>query len=200
MADLVTASSVEEAVALQERPAPMGEQLPRRESSATHPARSEATAPVHRAAQRWSSMMYPATPDDSNTTQRRDASSKGRKTRMIRVEEDDLEWDDNNLPSYEGEPFTGECIEVAADGRLLSLTTYVNGLDEGPFRAWSGDGVLVVEGTSHLGRTIGVQREWYSTGALKVERNYGEYGVLLRYQQWDEDGNLIEDWTQPTDG
>lgn len=119
---------------------------------------------------------------------------------MIRVEEDDLDWDDNNLPSHEGEPFTGESVETMPDGRLLSLTTYVEGLDEGPFRVWSGDGVLVVEGTSHLGRPVGVQREWYKNGAPKVEREYGEQGDLLRYRAWDEDGAVTEDYLKPVDG
>lgn len=119
---------------------------------------------------------------------------------MIRVEEDDLEWDDHNLPSYAGEPFTGESVERMPDGRLLSLATYVNGLDEGPFRVWSGDGVLVVEGTSHLGRPIGVQREWYLSGAPKAEREYTDHGDLLRYRAWAEDGAVTEDYVKPTDG
>ncbi|MPZ83011.1 MAG: hypothetical protein GEV28_22510 [Actinophytocola sp.] len=47
---------------------------------------------------------------------------------MVRVEEGELDWDDDNLPSNCGEPFTGECVETTADGRLLSLSTYVDGV------------------------------------------------------------------------
>jgi antitoxin component YwqK of YwqJK toxin-antitoxin module len=119
---------------------------------------------------------------------------------MLRVQEDDLEWDDNNLPSYQGEPFTGESVETMPDGRLLSLTTYVDGLDEGPFRVWSGDGVLVVEGTSRRGRPVGVSREWYPNGAPKIEREYSEQGELLRYRSWDEDGTVTEDYVRPRGG
>jgi antitoxin component YwqK of YwqJK toxin-antitoxin module len=86
------------------------------------------------------------------------------------------------------------------DGRLLSLTTYVDGLDDGPFRVWSGDGVLVVEGASRRGRPVGVSREWHKNGARKVEREYGEQGVLLRYRAWDEDGAVAEDYVRPSDG
>jgi hypothetical protein len=34
--------------------------------------------------------------------------------------------------------------EYSRDGRILSLTTYVDGLGEGTFRVWTNDGVLVV--------------------------------------------------------
>lgn len=59
---------------------------------------------------------------------------------MLRIHADDLDWDDNDLPSRDGVPFTGESVETRPDGTLLSLTTYADGLDEGPFRVWSGDG------------------------------------------------------------
>jgi antitoxin component YwqK of YwqJK toxin-antitoxin module len=119
---------------------------------------------------------------------------------MIRVNEADLDWDDDNLPWYDGEPFTGECVETAPDGRLLSLTTYENRLGEGPFRGWSNDGVLILEGTSHRNLPVGTQREWYGTGAPKYEREYGEQGRLLAYRHWDEDGNLVEDKSFPPPG
>ncbi|HEY0451513.1 hypothetical protein [Actinophytocola sp.] len=109
---------------------------------------------------------------------------------MPRVEESELDWDDDNRPYYRDEPFTGECVETAADGRLLSLSTYVDGLDEGPFHCWSGDGVLVIDGTCRRGRPVGTQREWYDSGAPKVERAYDERSTLVRMRRWAEDGTV----------
>jgi antitoxin component YwqK of YwqJK toxin-antitoxin module len=113
---------------------------------------------------------------------------------MIRVPEGDLDWDDDDLPSYQGEPFTGEAVEIAPNGQLLSLTTFVNGRPDGPHQVWGEGGVLVAEGTSRRGRPVGVQRQWYDSGAPKVESEIDENGETVRYRAWDENGNITSDW------
>jgi antitoxin component YwqK of YwqJK toxin-antitoxin module len=118
---------------------------------------------------------------------------------MIRVTEDELDWGDDDRPEHEGQPFTGECVEVASDGRLLASTSYVDGVPDGPQRVWAGD-VLIDENFRRRGHLVGIQRQWYPTGVLKLEQQYSEDSVLLRWRAWDEDGNLTEDWTKPTDG
>jgi antitoxin component YwqK of YwqJK toxin-antitoxin module len=118
---------------------------------------------------------------------------------MQRVDEDDLDWDDDNLPTYHGEPFTGESVEYGRDGALLSLATYVDGHDDGPFKAWTNAGVLVVDGQSRNGVPVGTQREFYDDGTPKVEREYSDKGELLRLKRWDEHGAVTTDETyQPT--
>lgn len=116
---------------------------------------------------------------------------------MIRVIEDDLDWDDDNLPSYQGKPFTGESVETMPDGQLLSLATYVDGFPDGPHRVWGAGGVLVGEGTSRRGRPIGVQRQWYPNGTPKVESEYAENGEMIRYRAWDKEGAITEDFVRP---
>jgi antitoxin component YwqK of YwqJK toxin-antitoxin module len=118
---------------------------------------------------------------------------------MMRVTEDELDWDDDNRPEYEGRPFTGECVEVATDGRLLSLTTYVDGVPHGPQRFWVGD-LLVGENFRRHGHLVGIQRQWHPTGTPKLEQEYSEDFVLRRYREWNEDGTLVKDWTKPGDG
>jgi antitoxin component YwqK of YwqJK toxin-antitoxin module len=114
---------------------------------------------------------------------------------VLRVDENELDWDEDNEPSYRGEPFTGESAEYAPDGRLMSLTTYVDGLADGPFQVWAKTGTLIVEGRSRLGDPVGTQREWYDNGAPKAEHIYGDGGRLLNVRNWDENGNLTLDET-----
>jgi antitoxin component YwqK of YwqJK toxin-antitoxin module len=118
---------------------------------------------------------------------------------MLRVDEDDLDWDDHNMPVCNGEPFTGESVEYGQGGRLLSLVTYVDGREDGPFRVWTNVGVLVVEGRSRHGTPVGRQREFCDDGAPKVEREYSDKGELLRLKRWNADGAVTTDETyQPT--
>lgn len=112
---------------------------------------------------------------------------------MLRVNENELDWDRDNLPWYRGEPFTGESAEYGPDGRLMSLTTYVDGQSHGPFRVWTNTGVLVVEGQSRDGSPVGTQREWYDSGALKVEYEYDAESTLRRKKEWAENGELVSD-------
>lgn len=116
---------------------------------------------------------------------------------MLRVDEDELDWDEDNLPSYRGEPFTGEAAEQGPDGRLMSLTTYVDSLPDGPFRVWTKDGVLIIEGQSHRGNPVGTQREWYDNGVPKAEREYDDEGGLRRLKRWAENGDLTSDEMYP---
>ena len=118
---------------------------------------------------------------------------------MIRVHEGDLDWDDDNYPWLHGERFTGEVVETLPDGRLLSLSTYLDGRDHGPFKAWSGTGVLVVDGTSDRGLPVS-QREWFDDGSPKAEREYDGQGILVRSRLWNSDGEVTEDYVKPADG
>jgi antitoxin component YwqK of YwqJK toxin-antitoxin module len=114
---------------------------------------------------------------------------------VLRVDEAELDWDDHDMPSYRGEPFTGEVAEYGPDRQLLSLTSYVDGRLDGPFRVWTRTGVLIVEGRSRRGDTVGTQREWYPSGTRKVERAYDDDGELRRVTRWDERGNVTSDET-----
>lgn len=113
---------------------------------------------------------------------------------MIRVTEDDLDWNELDLPAYQGEPFTGECVEFYRNGRLASLNTYVDGFPDGPQQLWTETGVLIGDGIRRHGSLVGVQRQWYDSGAPKVEQEYDDNGVMLRYRAWDEDGAITEDY------
>ncbi|MDT8910133.1 hypothetical protein [Amycolatopsis sp. PS_44_ISF1] len=116
---------------------------------------------------------------------------------MLRIDESDLEWSDDNLPYYHDQPFTGECVESMSSGALVSLVTYEDGVADGPFKHWSPAGTLTAEGASKNGKPVGVWRHWYPGGAVQSESEFDDHGNLLRRRAWAEDGTPTEEYTAP---
>lgn len=60
-----------------------------------------------------------------------------------RIDMDDPEADatgPDGLMYYRGELFTGEMVELYDDGTLFTLTTYVDGMEDGPSQGFYADG------------------------------------------------------------
>lgn len=107
---------------------------------------------------------------------------------VARVDVDDTEWDDGLFLLHDGEPFTGEVEETDADGRLLALETYRNGLADGDALRWHQNGRLRSEVVSNMGHAVGRAREWHENGQLAAEKTFDEGGRLVEVSMWDEDG------------
>lgn len=116
-------------------------------------------------------------------------------TEIVRVHVNDLvdEYPGYTFVTFQGKPFTGLGFETMDDGRTISETTYVDGAETGPYRTWYLNGQLESEGESRLNRLHGFFKEWHESGQLKAE-GLIELGTLIWRKDWDEEGNLIEDY------
>ncbi len=95
---------------------------------------------------------------------------------------------------YRGRPFTGE-VEERSGGVVISLDSYVDGLQDGPSREWYKDGTLRSEATVRKGRPVGVAREWHPNGTLASEQVFAENGLtMLQDFHWDENGQPTKTW------
>ncbi|MCP2169354.1 toxin-antitoxin system YwqK family antitoxin [Goodfellowiella coeruleoviolacea] len=112
-------------------------------------------------------------------------------TERIRVHEDDTERDIDDCVLYQGKPFTGEAIDTAEDGSLVSVYSYFMGFPDGPYQEWYTPEQLHKQGQMRDGRPVGIHREWHPNGQLAVEMEFNEHSNLLRQKKWDNQGNLV---------
>jgi antitoxin component YwqK of YwqJK toxin-antitoxin module len=114
------------------------------------------------------------------------------------IDDDDLYLAEDGSYEYQGKPFTGTARLRARNGVVVSEINYVDGLLHGLARYWYPSGEP--RGEEHFegnGRT-GPSREWYPTGQLKRETAF-EYSVRVRERQWNEAGELMEDYVLTED-
>ncbi|SFS94236.1 hypothetical protein SAMN05660874_04422 [Saccharopolyspora flava] len=109
---------------------------------------------------------------------------------MIRVNEDELDSEPYGPVLYDGERFTGEAVDLLPDGTMVSLTTYTNGLQDGPDREWYNDGTPRSEGEFHEGLPVGTHRTWAPEGNLIREIEFSEGGRIIRRRGFDATGNV----------
>ncbi|WP_344880540.1 hypothetical protein [Allokutzneria multivorans] len=105
---------------------------------------------------------------------------------------DDTIRDEFERRLYQDEPFTGEVVETAEDGFVLSLNNYRDGWEEGVQREWYYEGRLRSEYWIVGGKLFGESKEWHENGQLAVLQVWNEHGALASYQQWDEHGRPTE--------
>ncbi|MET9662628.1 hypothetical protein [Streptomyces sp. NPDC006510] len=112
----------------------------------------------------------------------------------------DLDYDDNCLAYIgdEPEPFSGLAYSTQGNAFRDAEITYVNGLRHGPCREWYGPGRLALDEVYFDDALHGSARHWHKNGQLEEEGEY-EYGVTLWEKSWDENGNLLKDYTMPED-
>ncbi|MFF3061605.1 toxin-antitoxin system YwqK family antitoxin [Streptomyces sp. NPDC057909] len=112
----------------------------------------------------------------------------------IDIDDPDVDMDPGQRVLYRGELFTGEA-EERLEGVVVSLDSYVAGVQDGPSREWYKDGTLRSEGTARMGLPVGVSKEWHPNGTLATERLFAEDGLtLLADRQWDEKGRPTKNW------
>lgn len=110
---------------------------------------------------------------------------------MQRIRDEEADATDDGLVLYEGEFYTGELAEIDSNGKLLSLSTYTGGLEDGPWMEWYPDGTKRVEGRYSNGSIVGTWKEWHSNGVLARKLVY-ENKRLTHKEKWNRNGEQIE--------
>ncbi|GAA0596786.1 hypothetical protein GCM10010174_10130 [Kutzneria viridogrisea] len=113
----------------------------------------------------------------------------------MRVNRDETEMTPGLVVVHNGQPFTGELVDVAADGTVTGLTTYRDGIEDGPQWERYPDGRPQLEGQCDYGSAVGEWREWHPNGQLSEHTVFDRWGDVRRRQRWDEDGTLTDDET-----
>lgn len=111
----------------------------------------------------------------------------------MRVPIDELDYSDQHIYLYEGQPFTGIAYEALPDGQVVAEESYVDGGLKGPSREWYPTGELKSEVYYKSGAPHGKCREWYQHGILKLECLY-EYSIIIERKEWDENGKLVKEY------
>ncbi|XKK39098.1 hypothetical protein HFP72_32635 [Nocardiopsis sp. ARC36] len=121
--------------------------------------------------------------------------SKSRENIVNRVNEEELEYDYEAYGAalFLGKPFTGEAVEKSGD-KVISLTTFAGGVEDGPKKEWYESGQLRSEGeVRHPRGAVGVWREWSESGQLTQRKEFDEKGNMISWRKWDEIGNMTKD-------
>jgi antitoxin component YwqK of YwqJK toxin-antitoxin module len=109
----------------------------------------------------------------------------------VRVNEDLFDFD-NDVRIYEGKPFTGIGFGDYFDSRLKRELPYRDGFPEGLCNEWHPNGQLQREWFAVRGRAVGKVKSWYENGKIQSIGEY-EYGVEMRYEEWDITGTKTID-------
>jgi len=115
----------------------------------------------------------------------------------VRVNEDLFDFDDD-LRLYEGKPFTGIAFGEYPNSRLKRELPHRDGFPEGLCREWHPNGQLECEWFAVRGRAVGKIKEWFENGTIQSIGEY-EYGIEMRYEQWDKTGTKTIDREIRTD-
>jgi antitoxin component YwqK of YwqJK toxin-antitoxin module len=110
-----------------------------------------------------------------------------------RVKEEHLHWDDD-VTVFNGLPFTGVAFLEYPNAVLKREAYYKDGFEEGLVREWHANGKLKREWLAVHGRAEGKVTEWHDNGMVKSVGEY-EYGVELRFGEWNEFGALVKSRT-----
>jgi hypothetical protein len=115
---------------------------------------------------------------------------------MIRVDFDEIYIDYVGRDQYwmwQDRRFTGVSVEVGVNGNIVSETTYVDGIENGPERTWHYNGQLKSEGGSRWNRPHGFFKEWYESGQLRME-GLIKLGYVVWRKEYDEEENLTTEY------
>lgn len=105
------------------------------------------------------------------------------------INDDDLGWDGDQRV-HGGTPYSGSAYLLHPDGSLALRVTYRDGFEEGICREWHPNGELKREWFAGRGRATGKIEEWHAGGKIRSVGVY-EFSAEIRYDEWDESGNLI---------
>ncbi|MEU4443634.1 hypothetical protein AB0K14_09160 [Actinosynnema sp. NPDC050801] len=112
----------------------------------------------------------------------------------MRVDESEIDWQDSGDRAYrQGKPYTGEVVEKKRDGRITSVTSYLDGVEHGQGQSWHANGRLSAEWHVDHGKPVGLYRTWYADGTPAEERHFSDDGKLLLHRKWDEQGVVVKD-------
>ncbi len=107
--------------------------------------------------------------------------------------EDGLGAGNETILCLDGHPFSGVACELDANGSCIAEQTYKDGVLHGPETTWHPNGVVASETDYVNNRIHGLSKEWYESGQPMLEGAF-EHSFAVWRKQWDEAGNLIEDY------
>jgi antitoxin component YwqK of YwqJK toxin-antitoxin module len=104
---------------------------------------------------------------------------------------DDVDWTDDLLVTYQGEPVTGEVVELDHKGRTVEVATYSAGIQDGLTRRFHPNGQVASEMWFEAGVQEGTARAWHDSGQLRWEGRF-RGGRIVAERAWTEDGQPVE--------
>ncbi|KAJ6041611.1 uncharacterized protein N7446_010508 [Penicillium canescens] len=122
------------------------------------------------------------------------ALTDGKVYLMQRVLADRIGYPGDGLYYFDGEPFSGVSYTTKGGAWENSEAEIHDGLLWGTTKEWYGPGQLMHEASYFKGVLHGNAREWHKSGQLAEDGDY-EYGIALWKKSWDENGQLIEEFT-----
>lgn len=87
---------------------------------------------------------------------------------------------------------SGTCASIGtkdANGTVIGLITYWQGILHGPQTIWYPSGQKRQEGVNDAGLAVGEWWKWHPNGKLAERRTFDDRGLPLARERWDEDGN-----------
>jgi antitoxin component YwqK of YwqJK toxin-antitoxin module len=105
---------------------------------------------------------------------------------VLRVPDDEIEYDNDLTYSYRGKPFTGVSYDDVP-GHGLSEVSYVDGLQDGPARDWYVSGQPKSETLFRRNVRHGLSRVFREDGTLASEEIW-DLGIHIRSSIFGEDG------------
>lgn len=108
----------------------------------------------------------------------------------LRVPDDDLDFDDNQMFFWQGKLFTGTAYEER-DGRLIAESEYKDGYQDGTTREWYSSGVLKSEKSYRYSTSHGLFSEYDEDGHL-TSRKMLEHGIVVWSESFAPGGTLLE--------
>ncbi|HWC79488.1 MAG TPA: hypothetical protein VG756_05945 [Pseudonocardiaceae bacterium] len=112
----------------------------------------------------------------------------------INVDDPEIDGDLSGRITYRGELFTGQTVEYhPKTGQRIGLTTYTDGVEDGPSKSWYPDGSLESEGVVKSGSAVGEWHEYHPNGRVRQLDVFDDQGRHQSRKIWDENGTLIEE-------
>ncbi|MBW4719901.1 toxin-antitoxin system YwqK family antitoxin [Saccharothrix obliqua] len=111
----------------------------------------------------------------------------------MRIDRRETYRDESMRVVHDGELFTGELETKDADGNLIALGNYYEGVQHGLQEQWFPNGRKKAEGVVDFGVAVHEWRRWYPDGTPAQVRTFDAAGRQLHITRWDKDGTLVED-------
>lgn len=109
------------------------------------------------------------------------------------IDADELEIE-NDVAQLKGEYFTGSAYTKYPNGTLESITSYLVGLQHGWIKTWGPAGEPFMQTLCYHAFIHGPDREWSDDGQLVLE-DFKTYGKSLTSKRWNENGELLKDYS-----
>jgi antitoxin component YwqK of YwqJK toxin-antitoxin module len=104
-----------------------------------------------------------------------------------------------NRPMEEGgEPINGLVYEKYSNGHINYYCYHENGISNGEFVDFYESTKIKKHRIMRKGQIWGESIEWFENGSVRCIEHC-KYGIVISYEKWDENGNLVDKKTEPND-